>query len=262
MPVSTSTPGRRTATALTAAAAALLLAAAPALAQTETERVDRTIPFAAGGTITLKNFSGEVRITGTDAAQVVIKAVRRATRERLDRIKLDIQTSGSHLTIDANKRPDEGWFERHGDNNNVVETDFDIQVPASSALEVNVFSSDVRVAGVTGSQRVHGFSGRLTLDGVSGPIDAKTFSGDIEVAVAGTTEPDLELETFSGDIAARLPSDARGHVSFSSFSGDIDSDYPLTLRRKTRRSLDADLGSGAGRDLRFKTFSGDVTLKR
>lgn len=258
MHASPSTAARWTAAALVAA---LLLAAAPALAQTETERVDRTIPFASGGTITLKNFSGEVRITGTDADQVVIKAVRRATRERLDRIKLDIQTSGSHLTIDANKRENEGWFENHG-SNNVVETDFDIQVPAASALDVSVFSSDVRVSGVTGDQRVHGFSGRLTLDGASGSIDAKTFSGDIEVTVAGTTEPDLALETFSGDIAARLPSDARGHVSFSSFSGDIDSDYPLTLRRKTRRSLDADLGSGGGRDLRFKTFSGDVTLKR
>jgi hypothetical protein len=134
-----SSPARRTATALTAAA--LLLAAAPALAQTETERVDRTIPFAAGGTITLKNFSGEVRIIGTDASQVVVKADRRATRDRLDRIELDIQTSGSHLTIDANKRQDEGWFESHG-NNNVVEIEFDIQVPASSALEVNVLSSD------------------------------------------------------------------------------------------------------------------------
>jgi hypothetical protein len=242
-------------------AAALLVAAAPALAQTETEHVDRTIPFGPGGTVTLKNFSGYVHITGTDASQVVIKAVRRARRDRLDRIKLDIQTSGSHITIDANKRQDEGWFEGR-DHNNVVETDFDIQVPASSALDVSVFSSDVRVAGVTGTQQVHGFSGRLTLDGVSGPVNAKTFSGDIEVAATGTTEPDLELETFSGDISARLAADSRGHVRFSSFSGDIDSDYPLTLRRKTRRVLEADLGAGGGHDLLFKTFSGDVTLKR
>jgi len=258
MPASAFASARRLAAVV---AAALVVAAAPALAQTETEHVDRTIPLGPGGTVTLKNFSGYVHITGTDASQVVIKAVRRATRDRLDRIKLDIQTSGSHVTIDANKRQDEGWFEGR-DSNNVVETDFDIQVPASSALDVSVFSSDVRVAGVTGSQRVHGFSGRLTLDGVAGPVNAKTFSGDVEVAVAGTTEPALEIETFSGSISARLPADARGHVRFSSFSGDIDSAYPLTLVRKTRRSLDADLGSGGGHDLRFKTFSGDVTLKR
>jgi len=243
-----------------AAATAVMLAAAPALAQIETERVDRTIPFASGGTITLKNFSGDVRITGTDRDQVVIKAVRRATRERLDRIKLDIQTSGSHLTIDANKREDEGWFERH--NNNVVETDFEIEVPAKSALDVNVFSSDVRITGVSGDAKVHSFSGALTLRGVTGPLDAKTFSAAIDVEITGTTEPDLQLETFSGDIDARLPEGSQGHVRFSSFSGDIESDLPLTLRSKSRRTLEADLGSGGGRDLRFKTFSGDVTLKR
>jgi DUF4097 and DUF4098 domain-containing protein YvlB len=249
--------GRR----LAAIAAVLcLLGASPALAQTETERVDRTIPFAAGGTITLKNFSGDVRITGTSRDEVVIKAVRRATRERLDRIKLDIETSGSHLTIDANKREHEGWFENH--DNNVVETDFEIEVPTKSALDVNVFSSDVRVNGVSGEEKIHSFSGTLTLRGVVGPLDAKTFSGAIDVEVAGTTEPDLQLETFSGDIDARLPEGAQGHVRFSSFSGDIESDLPLTLRSKSRRTLEADLGSGGGRDLRFKTFSGDVTLKR
>jgi len=244
------------------AAAGLILAAAPVAAQTETERVDRTIPFTTQGTITLKNFSGDVRITGTSDAQVVIKAVRRATRERLDRIKLEIEEAGSNLTINANKRDDrDDWSDEHN-NNNVVETEFDIQVPAGSRLDINVFSSDVNVTGVTGEQRVHSFSGTLTLVGVRGPVDAKTFSAGIRVEVDGVTEPDLQLETFSGDIEARLPGDARGRVRFNSFSGDIQSDLPLMLRSKSRRSLDADLGTGGGRDLRFKTFSGDVTLRR
>jgi len=242
------------------AALGLVLAAAPVAAQTETERVDRTIPFSTQGTIVLKNFSGDVRITGTSEAQVVIKAVRRAPRERLDRIKLEIEESGSTLTINANKRDNDWSDDEH--NNNVVETEFDIQVPAGSRLDVNVFSSDVNVSGVTGEQTVHSFSGTLTLLGVRGPIDAKTFSAGIRVEVDGVTEPDLELETFSGDIEARLPDNARGRVRFNSFSGDIQSDLPLLLRSQSRRSLDADLGSGGGRDLRFKTFSGDVTLRR
>ena len=244
------------------AAAGFIVAAAPVAAQTETERVDRTIPFTAQGTITLKNFSGDVRITGTSEGQVVIKAVRRAPRERLDRIKLEIEESGSTLTINANKRDDDDdeWTDRH--NNNVVDTEFDIEVPAGSRLDINVFSSDVNVTGVIGEQTVHSFSGTLTLVGVRGPVDAKTFSAGIRVEVDGISEPDLQLETFSGDIEARLPDGARGRVRFNSFSGDIESDLPLTLRSKSRRSLDADLGAGGGRDLRFKTFSGDVTLRR
>lgn len=244
------------------AAAGLALAAAPVAAQTETERVDRTIPFTTQGTITLKNFSGDVRITGTSEAQVVITAVRRATRERLDRIKLEIEESGSSLTINANARDDRDDWSDENNNNNVVETEFDIQVPAGSRLDVNVFSSDVNVTGVTGEQKVHSFSGTLTIVGARGPIDAKTFSAGIRVEMNGVTEPDLQLETFSGDIEARLAGDARGRVRFNSFSGDIQSDLPLLLRSKSRRSLDADLGTGGGRDLRFKTFSGDVTLRR
>ncbi len=53
-----------------------------AAAQKETEKVERTVSIGANGTLKLKNFSGDVRVTGTSGANVVIHAVRRATRER------------------------------------------------------------------------------------------------------------------------------------------------------------------------------------
>src|SRR5688572_32308619 len=70
----------------------------------ETETVDRTVPLPANGTLRLKTFSGRVKITGTSGDQVVIHAVRRGTRDRLDDIKLDITSSGSTVEIDANHR--------------------------------------------------------------------------------------------------------------------------------------------------------------
>ena len=50
-----------------AAALALVALGIPTLAsaaQKETERVERTVPMQSGGTLTLKNFSGRVEITG------------------------------------------------------------------------------------------------------------------------------------------------------------------------------------------------------
>src|SRR5688572_33465610 len=85
----------------------------------ETETVDRTVPLPANGTLRLKTFSGRVRITGTSGDQVVIHAIRRASRDRLNDIKLEVTTSGSTVDIDANHRV----VERRNDN--VVETDFD-----------------------------------------------------------------------------------------------------------------------------------------
>ena len=65
----------------------------------------------AGGTVTLENFSGRVEITGEPRSDVAIVAIRKATRERLDRIKLDIRSDGRSVTIEANKR-DTDWGEK------------------------------------------------------------------------------------------------------------------------------------------------------
>ncbi len=68
--------------ASTAIALTLILPITSAAAQKETEKVERTVSIGANGTLKLKNFSGDVRVTGTSGANVVIHAVRRATRER------------------------------------------------------------------------------------------------------------------------------------------------------------------------------------
>jgi len=225
-----------------AVSALVLTLAAPqaAVAAQETETFDRTVSIGPSGTLKLKNFSGDIRITGTSGNDVAIHAVRRATRERLDNIKLDVTTSGSTVSIDANKR-DSTWRER---NNNVVETDFEITVPQGTTLNLDSFSGKVDVRGVTGS------------------IEAKTFSGNIEIDVARAAQvPALTAETFSGDINARVPASASGRVRFNSFSGSVSSDLPISMGGRSRsRDVDADLGTGSGPTLRFKTFSGDLRI--
>jgi DUF4097 and DUF4098 domain-containing protein YvlB len=220
----------------------LTLAAAPAAAgQKETETVDKTIPFAPGGTLRLKNFSGDVRITGSAGRDVVIHATRRAERDRLDNIRLDIQARGSIIEIEANKRND-SWQEK---NDNVVETVFEIQVPAQTTLELDVFSSDITVADVTSDIKAHSFSGTIDLD-VSRAADY----------------PRITAETFSGDIRARLSGAGNGQLDFNTFSGDLRSDLPLTVHGTSKKNMTAEIGTGGGSTLRFKTFSGDVRVVR
>ena len=211
--------------------------ATPAVAseQNETERVDRTVQIRAGGQLRLKNFSGRVTITGSNRSDMVVRAVRRAPRERLDHIKLEITETASGVSIEANKK-DDNWRDR---NNNVVDTEFEIQLPSDVSLNVDVFSSDIFVKGVRGRQRL------------------KTFSGEIDVVDA---EAGVDAETFSGDIEVKLVQGASASVDFDSFSGDLQSDVPMTYRTKGRRSTRADIGSG-GTDYHFKTFSGNVRIR-
>jgi hypothetical protein len=221
------------------ALAGLLLLSIPAAAradeQKETERVDRTVQIRAGGQLRLKNFSGRVTITGTNRGDMAVHAVRRASRDRLDHIKLDIQETASGVTIEANKK-DSDWRDK---DNNVVDTEFDIEVPADINVDVEVFSSDVDVHDVRGKQRVH------------------TFSGDVDLSGG---EKSIDADTFSGNITLKLTQGASAAIDFNSFSGSIRTDVPLTYRSSDRRHVRAELGAG-GTDYNFKTFSGDVRIR-
>jgi DUF4097 and DUF4098 domain-containing protein YvlB len=203
----------------------------------ETETVDRTVALPSGGTVRLKTFSGRVRITGTSGDQVVIHAVRRASRERLNDIKLEVTTTGSTVEIDANHR----LVERRNDN--VVDTDFDIQLPARARLDIKTFSAPVTIVGVNGSQNIDGFSSDIT-------IESREFGEG----------NDIDINTFSGDVRLQLPANARGNIDFNSFSGRFESDLPVTMTSSSRRNFRGSLNGGGSGDFRLKTFSGDVRI--
>lgn len=221
-----------------------LVLAAPASAQSDrgprdSETFDKTMPMPPGGTLRLKTFSGHVKITGTSGSDLVIHAVRRATRDRLDDIKLEVTQAGTTVEIEANHR----LVERRNDN--VVETDFEIQVPTNTRLDVKTFSAPVTIAGMRASQHIDGFSSDIAIE-----------SSDV------AENADLDIKTFSGNVRLRLPASAKGQVEFDTFSGHFESDLPVTLNNSSRRNFRGLLNGGGTGDLRLKTFSGDVTIRR
>ena len=187
---------------------------------------------------------------------MVVHAVRRATRDRLDHIQLDIRATESEISIEANKK-DESWREK---NDNVVETDFEIEVPQRITLDVHAFSSDIHVESIEGKQKLYAFSGTIRVDDSSGPLTVETFSGEIEVDLGrAASAPQVEMKTFSGDIEVKLDAASRGRVDFNSFSGSLDSSCRLTLSHRQPPAHPGRARHGGGSNtLEFKTFSGDV----
>lgn len=245
------------------AAFTLVACSMPALqaAHGETERVSRTFKLGPGGTLRLKSFSGRVTITATDGDEVVVDAVRRGTRDRLDHIRLDIRGDASGVYIEANRRDTTWWLT----GNNVIDTDFDIKVPRKTNIDVKVFSAAVNTDGVEGRYNVGGFSSRISILNATGPVRAHTFSGSVEIQARHWQEDqDIDVDTFSGNVTLRVPESAAGSVVFNSFSGYLNSEIPLTFKNGRRTNLKAELGApsnGHGR-LRFKTFSGSVRIDR
>jgi DUF4097 and DUF4098 domain-containing protein YvlB len=72
----------------------------------------------------------------------------------------------------------------------------------------------------------------------------------------------MDAETFSGDIDVSLTGSPNGQLDFDSFSGRINSSRPIAVHSSTHHSrMQGELGSGGSMQFRFKTFSGDVTLR-
>ena len=232
----------------------------------DSETVTKTVTLPSNGTVRVRTFSGYVHVTGTSGRDVTIKAVRTATRDVLDHVHLTIDASGSTVTIEANDK-DRDWSRSHN-NDQVVRTDFDIEMPASASLDVNGFSSPVEITNVTGDERLETFDGRITVTGAKGSIDAHTFSADVDVDLVGAgPRPHLAAHTFSGSVRAKLADAAKADVQFNSFSGQFDSDLPLTMRSMRRSRVAGHFGSGSDSSssdgaLKFETFSGDVRIVR
>ncbi len=231
--------------------------------------------LAAGGSISVKNVSGNISITGYDGDVVVVNGYKEGRdredvsvedRSAADRVDIGVRYP-SHCNCDAGVR-------------------FEVRVPRSINFEidkVSTASGDIEVAGVRGDIRVSTASGDVTVKDVNGRINASTASGEmrvrdvvgqvnaesasgnviVEIAQLSGTE-DMKFTSASGDVRVRLPSTLDADVSLSTASGSIKTDFPIEIKEERYSpgsQARARLGNGSRR-VHISTASGDVSLMR
>ena len=220
---------------------ALTLSAGPAAAQQkETETVDRTIAFSRGGTLKLKNFSGDVRVTGTSGNDVVIHAVRTATRDRLDNIKLDIQVNGSTITSKPTARSPAGTRRTTTSSRRASRSRSRRRPTWTCRSSPAISSCATRPATSTRTP--------------SAATSISTCRGRAPL-------PTLKAETFSGDIKARVPAGQQRPGRVQHASAAICAAICRSCCTANRAATSTRTSAAAGgAKLEFKTFSGDLRL--
>lgn len=117
--------------------------------------------------------------------------------------------------------------EHHGRNCG----DLVIEVPAHTAIDVELVSASVRVEGVTGPLDLETLSGAIAVSGKPARIDASSISGEIRVtAEVGR----LQVETVSGAIGL---AGVGGTLELSSVSGEIRVDASSVLEALSAESV-------------------------
>lgn len=248
----------------------VLASAASAAAQD----FNKSYALQAGGSITIRNVSGDVNVTGHDGAQVVVTATK--TGEDLDMVEVEDLSSAGQIDLRA-KYP-----------NNCrrcnVSVNFDVRVPRATRFQIGPISTasgNIKLEGVAGDVKVSTASGDVSVNEVSGEINASTASGEVEVrnitgsvnasSASGDVEVDItrlegagdmKFSSASGNVNVRLPSSADADVRMSTASGRIQTTFPIEVRESRYGSgsrAEGRLGSGA-RSLRISTASGNVSL--
>jgi len=194
--------------------------------------INETRSVNADARIDVSNIKGDVTVSGWDKNEVSITGSLGDGAK-----KLEIDGSGSSLSIKVEPPDKQGWFS-WGSESRMGNSSLDLKVPRNAEMKIEVVSADVALSGVAGrALNVNGVSGKLRLDSDAKEVDVDSVSGNIELT--GKAERG-HLETVSGNIRAR---GLGGQIKFETVSGDIDAD------------------NGDYREINAGTVSGDINLR-
>ncbi|HVR07276.1 MAG TPA: DUF4097 family beta strand repeat-containing protein [Thermoanaerobaculia bacterium] len=157
--------------------------------------------------------------------------------------------------------------------------DIHVQVPAHCSLHLSaVNGGEIRVSGVEGEIELSHVNGGIVAQDVAGSVAAHTTNGNVKV-VMRRVAPDkpMAFSTLNGDVDVTFPADLRANVRIRSDRGDIYSDFEVAAhghaaapsetrqhgkhRIEVEQEMQGSIGGG-GPEILFKTFNGDIFIRR
>ncbi len=247
-------------------AAVVVLAGAALPAWAATRAFTAQKPADPAGTVEVVNVEGSIEIRGWDQPTVDVSG---SVGEKVERV--DVTSSANRTSIRVVLPTGNGWGRDS-------EAHLKIRVPQKSALEVSLVSSDLRIAGVTGTQHLQTVSGDiageaggdLQVNSVSGDVrlstrnshnaQIKTVSGDVSVGGADGT---IQVNTVSGDATLTLGTLARAHFETVSGSVSVTAAALGASGQFEATSISGDLGirftALPDADIEVQTFSGEIS---
>ena len=206
------------------------------------QAVQETRPAAVDGAVQIASICGSVVVKGWDKKELSI------TGHIDEGATLEIEGSAErwYVEVDPNnsKKGGCGYLEIH--------------VPRSTKLGVEVVSTEIDVAEVTGNLNVESVSGSIDIEGTTGEIGAETISGAVDVQAMTRS---VDIESVSGSIT--LGDSVQGKASATSISGNIEaSGGPYDRVELETVSGNIKFKGRINRDARLDltTHSGDITL--
>jgi DUF4097 and DUF4098 domain-containing protein YvlB len=213
-----------------------------------------------GITLDLLNMSGDVVVMGGKGRDGKLTIVRRVRgggpdAERLLReLVVDVAEHANRVEVRTRVPRQRSPHEFKGR----VRTDYEIALPAGTALELKNLQGNVKLSNVGGDVRVEAYAGDVVAEALTKVRMLRSMSGDVMLS-RSTIEGDANLQTVSGNVIAQAVKATS--LTLGSVSGTVqvkDSTSDRALVRTVSGDIEfAGLARKAGR-YELKTHAGNI----
>ncbi len=275
-----------------AIALVILAATSVTVASAAERKLDKTFTVSPGGSLVVDADSASVRVSGSDANQVVVHMIAEGSEKDLAGASLEAIQSGDGVKVTMRHR-DKGslfnWRSWRGEQR------IEVTVPRRYTVSVRTGGGSIELKELTGAanlktsggdisaRNVNGLvelrtsGGAIVADAIRGDVDADTSGGDVRlqridgkirantsggnvrVGLVGANR-EISATTSGGDIEVIVPRGTTGNVQASTSGGDVTSDLPLTTSTRKEGRLEGSL-NGGGPPIYARTSGGSISLR-
>lgn len=213
--------------------ASCLLAAAPAaVARAADQPETTTIKFsdpAKPGTLRIAVAMGDIRIKGTDAAEITVSTAlpQETSQPRADGLRVLSESATYSLTEKDNVVTLEAG---HDFNFGRRDSSFAITVPRATHVMIkSALGGEIVVGQVTGDIEIKSLNGEVKLEDVTGGALVETMNGGISARIEALRDgKPLSFTSMNGRINLAVPEAAKANVRLRTQNGAILTDFDET----------------------------------
>ncbi|HEU5021097.1 MAG TPA: DUF4097 family beta strand repeat-containing protein [Bryobacteraceae bacterium] len=248
---------------LTNSLAALLMTCA-ILGAADSRTVDKTLPLAAAGSVTIDSHNGSITVNTWDRPEIQVHAViemnsgfpfSEASRRRFNETRVDIGGTGDSVRIKSE------YPEHDGLDGSNPDIHYTISAPRTARWNIRTHNSRVEVHNLHAALSVSTHNGEIDISGLAGALDLDTHNGNAKVQFTSLTTAST-VDTHNGDVELTMPAASRFTLQTSSHNGRVQSDFAVTTRSIGRRGSHFDgTVNGGGPTLRLTTHNGNFHLR-
>ena len=240
-----------------------LMFSAYAHAQEFTEEFHHTYPLAANGSVDISNVNGRVRITGTNANEVKVDAIKRAeSKQKLDDARIEINSSANDFELRTRYPEHDSWFHSY---NNPATVEYTITVPKGVRLRASVVNSPLEVSGITGEVRASTVNAEVTASGLASSAEVTTVNSRAEADFDSLpSSGHVRVHSVNGSAIVVIPANSNADVRAHSVNGSIHSDFNLPVERPRYgpgSRLEGKIGGG-GTEVELDTVNGGIQIRQ